>query len=137
MGLMYLSSPLIFGFFAWYPNLRRRCITIGLIIMCLSLGLSSLSQTVSHLIASQGVFYAIGGALCYSPVVAFMDEWFVNRKGLAFGIMWVCLHSLTSIVSCHPLSKRACTFSTSADSVTGWHWYRWHNNSITTAIPLG
>ncbi|KAH7108856.1 major facilitator superfamily domain-containing protein [Dendryphion nanum] len=88
MGLMYLSSPLIFGFFAWYPNSRHRCITIGLIIMCLSLGLSSLSQTVPHLIVSQGVFYPIGGALCYSPVVAFMDEWFVNKKGLAFGIMW-------------------------------------------------
>ncbi|KAH7087172.1 major facilitator superfamily domain-containing protein [Paraphoma chrysanthemicola] len=88
MGLMYLSSPLVFGFFAWYPNYRRRCITIGLIIMCLSLGLSSMSETVPHLIASQGVFYAIGGALCYSPVVSFMDEWFVNKKGLAFGIMW-------------------------------------------------
>ncbi|CAN9464247.1 unnamed protein product [Alternaria alternata] len=88
MGLMYLLSPLISGFFAWYPNTRRRCIIIGLIIMCLSLGLSSLSQTVPHLIASQGVFYAIGGALCYVPVVAFMEQWFVKRKGLAFGIMW-------------------------------------------------
>jgi hypothetical protein len=78
---------------------------IGLLTMCLSLGLSSLSQTVPHLIASQGIFYAIGGALCYCPVVAFMDEWFVNRKGLAFGIMWVRLHSLTSIVSCFPLKK--------------------------------
>ncbi|KAF2819411.1 MFS general substrate transporter [Ophiobolus disseminans] len=88
MGLMYLSTPLVFGLFAWHPNIRRRCITVGLITMCLALGLSSLSQTVPHLIASQGVFYAIGGALCYSPVVAFMDEWFVKKKGLAFGIMW-------------------------------------------------
>lgn len=62
---------------------------IGLIIMCLSLGLSSLSMTVPHLIATQGVFYAIGAALCYSPTIGFMDEWFVKRKGLAFGIMWV------------------------------------------------
>jgi hypothetical protein len=62
---------------------------IGLIMMCLSLGLSSLSTTVPHLIASQGVFYAIGGALCYSSTIMFMDEWFVKRKGLAFGLMWV------------------------------------------------
>jgi MFS family permease len=80
---------------------------IGLITMCLSLGLSSLSQTVPHLIASQGVIYAIGGALCYSPVIAFMDEWFVKRKGLAFGIMWVCLHTLTSNLFCFPLRKWA------------------------------
>jgi MFS family permease len=99
MGLMYLATPLVFGLFAWYPGVRRQCITIGLIIMCLSLGLSSLSQTVPHLIATQGVFYAIGGALCYSPVIAFMDEWFVKRKGLAFGIMWVCSQPLTSILS--------------------------------------
>jgi hypothetical protein len=64
---------------------------IGLIMMCLSLGLSSLSTTVPHLIASQGVFYAIGGALCYSPTIMFMDEWFVKRKGLAFGLMWVSI----------------------------------------------
>jgi MFS family permease len=63
---------------------------IGLLIMCLSLGLSSMSQTVPHLIVSQGVFYAIGGAMCYSPAISFMDEWFVKRKGLAFGMMWVC-----------------------------------------------
>ncbi|KAF2623981.1 putative MFS monocarboxylate transporter [Macroventuria anomochaeta] len=88
MGLMYLSSPLVFGMLAWYPKLRRPCILIGLIIMCLSLGLSSLSTTVPHLIASQGVFYAIGGALCYSPAITFMDEWFVKRKGMAFGMMW-------------------------------------------------
>jgi MFS family permease len=133
MGLMYLTSPLIFSFFAWYPNLRRRCITIGLIIMCLSLGLSSLSQTVPQLIASQGVFYAIGGALCYSPVVAFMDEWFVKRKGLAFGIMWVCLHSQTSIASHLFTGKHACS-SLPADSAAGWYWYRWHHNPTTTAI---
>jgi MFS family permease len=135
MGLMYLLSPLISGFFAWYPNTRRRCIIIGLIIMCLSLGLSSLSQTVPHLIASQGVFYAIGGALCYVPVVAFMEQWFVKRKGLAFGIMWVCLHLRTFFASCLFLGKYSCSFSLWTDSVTGWHWYRGHHNSPTTAIP--
>jgi MFS family permease len=92
MGLMYLSSPLVFALLAWYPHSRRPCISIGLIIMCLALGLSSLSQTVTHLIISQGVFYGIGGALCYSPTIFFMDEWFVQKKGLAFGIMWVRLH---------------------------------------------
>ncbi|KZM23686.1 transmembrane transport [Ascochyta rabiei] len=88
MGLMYLSAPLVFGLLAWYPRARRSCIMVGLIIMCLSLGLSSLSTTVPHLIASQGVFYAIGGAMCYSPAITFMDEWFVKKKGLAFGCMW-------------------------------------------------
>lgn len=107
MGLMYLSAPLVFGMLAWYPNSRRPCIMAGLIIMCLSLGLSSLSTTVPHLIASQGVFYAIGGALCYSPAITFMDEWFVKRKGLAFGMMWVSLDC--DFVIIHPMQTRANT----------------------------
>jgi hypothetical protein len=90
MGLMYLSAPLVFGLLNRFPNARRPCIMAGLIIMCLALGLSSLSQTVPQLIVTQGVFYAVGGALCYSPAITFMDEWFVKRKGAAFGVMWVC-----------------------------------------------
>lgn len=90
MGIMYLSSPFVFGLLAWYPRQRRACILAGLVLMCLALGLSSLSTTVPHLIITQGVFYAIGGGMCYCPTITFMDEWFVKRKGLAFGCMWVC-----------------------------------------------
>jgi MFS family permease len=89
MGLLYLSSPIVFGLFAWYPKSRRPSILIGLLTMCLALGLSSLSQTVTHLIVTQGGLYAIGGALCYSPAILFLNEWFVQKKGLAFGMMWV------------------------------------------------
>ncbi|KAH7117704.1 major facilitator superfamily domain-containing protein [Dendryphion nanum] len=88
MGLMYLSAPLVFGLLQRYPQSRRPSIVVGLVIMCLSLGLSSLSQTVPHLIVTQGIFYAIGGSLTYSPTIQFMDEWFVKRKGVAYGIVW-------------------------------------------------
>lgn len=126
MGLMYLSAPLVFGMLAWYPRFKRPCVMIGLIIMCLSLGLSSLSTTVPHLIVSQGVFYAIGGTLCYNPAITFMDEWFVKRKGLAFGTMWVCiqLHSAAS----HELNDDlTCT--------TGGHWSRWRDHSSASPVP--
>lgn len=32
--------------------------------------------------------YAIGGSIAYSPCILYIDEWFVSRKGLAYGIMW-------------------------------------------------
>lgn len=102
MGIMYLSAPLVFGVLVTFPHTRRPAFFIGLITMCLALGLSSLSQTVTHLIATQGVIYAIGGALAYSPAILFMDEWFVKRKGFAFGVMWVCTSRA------HPCS---CLFS--------------------------
>ena len=90
MGLMYLSAPLVFGIMHAYPHTKRPCILIGLIVMSLALGLGSLSQTVPQLLATQGIFYAIGGSLVYSPTVQFMDDWFVQRKGLAFGALCVC-----------------------------------------------
>lgn len=62
--------------------------TIGLIMMCLSLALGSFSKNVTHLVLSQGVGFGIGGCIAYSPSILYMDEWFVNRKGLAFGITW-------------------------------------------------
>ncbi|KAF2119086.1 putative MFS monocarboxylate transporter [Lophiotrema nucula] len=88
MGIMYLSAPLVFGVIQQYPHSKRPCIFAGLLIMCLALGLSSLSTKVIHLVITQGVFYAIGGGLIYSPVIMFVDEWFVKRKGFAFGVMW-------------------------------------------------
>jgi MFS family permease len=56
--------------------------------MCFSLAMSSFSTNVTHLIITQGIFYAIGGSIAYSPCIIYMEEWFVNKKGLAYGIMW-------------------------------------------------
>jgi hypothetical protein len=44
---------------------------------------------MNQLIANQGVIYAIGGSIVYFPALLFVDEWFIQRKGLAFGVLWV------------------------------------------------
>ena len=85
---MYLSGPLGMGLFKLFPRQGRWSSIVGLLIMCLSIGLSSLASTVPQLIATQGVLYAIGGAITYTPCIVYLDEWFVERKGLAYGIMW-------------------------------------------------
>lgn len=73
-----------------FPRARRWFSTAGFVIMCLALGLSSFSTSVTHLIMSQGVAYGIGGCLAYTPSILFLSDWFVEKKGLAFGIVWVC-----------------------------------------------
>ncbi|RYO42740.1 hypothetical protein AA0111_g132 [Alternaria arborescens] len=88
MGILYMVAPFTFGSLIRWPHHKRKAMVAGLLIMCLSLGLSSLCTTVPQLIVTQGILYGIGGAVTYSPVVTFLDEWFVRRKGLAFGIMW-------------------------------------------------
>jgi multidrug transporter EmrE-like cation transporter len=93
-GIIYISAPIVFGLLLSYPHLKRWACPSGLIIMCLSISLSSFSRTTTDLILSQGVGYAVGAGLAYAPTILFLDEWFVRRKGFAYGIMWVSIFDL-------------------------------------------
>ncbi|KJZ74354.1 hypothetical protein HIM_06360 [Hirsutella minnesotensis 3608] len=88
LGIMYLDLPLVMGLQRLYPTFSRWSPVIGLLIMCLSLAASSFSQTPAHLIVTQGVLYALGGSISYCPCILYMDEWFIKRKGFAYGVMW-------------------------------------------------
>ena len=87
-GIMYLGSPFSFALLQRFPLYRRHCAVLGLFIMVIGLVASSFATRVSHLILTQGVLYAIGGSMLYTPTIIFLDEWFIARKGLAFGVMW-------------------------------------------------
>jgi MFS family permease len=56
--------------------------------MSLSLAMGSFATNVTHLVLSQGIAFGFGGCIAYSPSILFMPEWFVKRRGLAFGIVW-------------------------------------------------
>ncbi|KAM3540998.1 hypothetical protein ARSEF1564_006093 [Beauveria bassiana] len=88
LGIMYLDIPLVMALLRLYPKQARYAPAGGIVVMCAALGLSSLSQTTTQLMATQGVLYALGGSVTYCPCILYMDEWFVRRKGLAYGIMW-------------------------------------------------
>lgn len=105
-GIMYLGSPFSFTLLQRFPLHRRFCAAVGLVIMTISLVASSFATRVSHLILTQGVLYAIGGSMLYTPTVIFLDEWFIARKGLAFGVMWAGTGKIPSIY---------LTFDTSSD----------------------
>ncbi|PVH87663.1 MFS general substrate transporter [Cadophora sp. DSE1049] len=87
-GVMYLFAPISLHILESFPSIRRFSSIVGLVIATGALVASSFSTQVWHLIATQGVLYAIGGSLLYSPTMFYLDEWFVDKKGLAFGVMW-------------------------------------------------
>ncbi|KAH8688241.1 major facilitator superfamily domain-containing protein [Ilyonectria robusta] len=87
-GIMYLMMPLAFILLNRYPRLRRWCGPLGLLITVASLTASAFASNIGALIATQGVFYALGCSLIFSPISLYMDEWFVERKGFAYGVMW-------------------------------------------------
>lgn len=87
-GLMYLMMPLTFTLLTRYPHLRPYCGPAGLLITVASLVLSSYAKEVWQLIASQGILCAIGSGLLFSPTTLYLDEWFISRKGMAYGTIW-------------------------------------------------
>jgi MFS family permease len=87
-GIMYLAAPLLFAVFQRWPHICRKSSPLGLAIVVVAIALSSFATSVWHLILTQGVLYAVGGGLLYYPVFLFIDEWFVQRKGFAYGVMW-------------------------------------------------
>lgn len=112
---MYLDLPVVFALLQMHPRLKRWATALGLVIMCLGLALSSFSRNTTHLILTQGIFYAIGGSIAYAPTILYMDEWFVKRKGFAFGIMWVSVSPFpTPLPHLPPRFLRILRL--------GWHW---------------
>lgn len=87
-GILYLGAPFIVTVCKMYPQQARWFTLAGLIIASLGLALSSLCTTVPQLIITQGVVFGFGGCVSYCPCTLYIDEWFVRRKGLAYGIVW-------------------------------------------------
>jgi len=85
---MYLDAPLLAPILKKWPQLRRPFTLAGLLTMCLAMALGSFAKSTTHLILTQGILYSIGGSIVYYPAILFVNEWFITRKGLAFGIMW-------------------------------------------------
>ena len=87
-GVMYLMSPFSFAILTRWPRLRRWCGPIGLVLAAVGFLSSSFAKTVWQLVVTQGVISALGCGLLFTPTTLYLDEWFVKRKGLAYGIMW-------------------------------------------------
>ncbi|KAA8650628.1 hypothetical protein EYZ11_002742 [Aspergillus tanneri] len=87
-GVLYLLSPVSFTLLTRYPHLQKFCAPVGLLLSVCGSLLSSFSVAVWHLIVTQGVICAVGNGLVFSPTTLYLDQWFIRRKGLAYGIMW-------------------------------------------------
>ena len=91
-GVMYLSMPLLFACFARrWARYRQAAALCGAVLTCLSFILSSFSTNVWHLIITQGVMAAFGGALVYSPMTLSLGEWSKSsNRAVAYGITLSC-----------------------------------------------
>jgi hypothetical protein len=60
----------------------------GCMTCLVSLILASFATKVWHLIVTQGALFGVGFLVLYYPVLSMLQEWFVERRGLAFGIIF-------------------------------------------------
>ncbi|CAK7201304.1 hypothetical protein SEUCBS139899_004007 [Sporothrix eucalyptigena] len=92
-GVMYLAVPVVMAILTRFPRLRPWCGPLGLIVSVASIAGSSApgaseSDSAAALIATQGVLYALGCALLFGAASLCLDDWFIERKGFAYGVMW-------------------------------------------------
>ncbi|KFZ03856.1 hypothetical protein V502_10603 [Pseudogymnoascus sp. VKM F-4520 (FW-2644)] len=87
-GIMYMAGLILFPAYKTWPKLAERSKWVGLPLMAAALIGASFANNVNHLLVTQGVLFGLGGSIVYYPALVFLDTWFIERKGLAYGIMW-------------------------------------------------
>lgn len=105
---MYIGTPVVIALCRLFPRQARWFTLAGLFVASLAMALSSFCTTVPQLLGVQGVLFGAAGCLAYSPCVLYIDEWFVRRKGMAYGIMWSAPPGGGSAASSSLCCSKAC-----------------------------
>ncbi|PVH81254.1 MFS general substrate transporter [Cadophora sp. DSE1049] len=84
-GLCYLGAPLSAVLTKRFPKYHRQQIWVAWPICIGGLVAASFTSSVGGLIATQGVMYGLGFIILTYPIICMVDEWWIQRKGMAFG----------------------------------------------------
>ncbi|KAL3449066.1 MFS general substrate transporter [Aspergillus insuetus] len=86
-ALYYLGAPISAILTKKFPKRQRLQIRIGWPLCVLGLLAASFTSSVNGLIGTQGLLYGIGFVTLSYPIISMVNEWFVARKGMAFGLI--------------------------------------------------
>lgn len=87
-SIYFLGAPLAMPLVKRFQRWQRQMVVVGSACCVLSLLAASFCDTVGGLIATQGVFYGFGFLILYFPLLCMLNEWFVQRRGLAYGVLY-------------------------------------------------
>ncbi|KAE9369326.1 MFS general substrate transporter [Stipitochalara longipes BDJ] len=90
VGISKLAAPIMSPFITRFPGYRKCFIWSGWLICILSLVGSSFSTQLWHLILTQGALFSIGFLILYYPLLSMLNEWWIQRRGFAYGILFGC-----------------------------------------------
>lgn len=87
-GIQFLGAPLMRPLVMKFHQWQRRMVILGSSICILSVLGASFVHSINGLIITQGVLYGCGFLLLYFPFLCMLNEWFVQRRGLAYGVVF-------------------------------------------------
>lgn len=87
-SIYFITAPIVTPLVKRYQRWQTHMIGTGSVLCVVALILASFATTVTGLIATQGVMYGIGFTLLYFPILRMMNEWFIARRGIAYGVMF-------------------------------------------------
>ncbi|KAL8728858.1 MAG: hypothetical protein Q9166_005098 [cf. Caloplaca sp. 2 TL-2023] len=82
----FLGAPIATYLVHRYHRWQRQVIWTGCTISIIGLVAASFAPDFGTLVATQGVIFGMGVLIMYYPIFSMLNEWFVDRRGLALGI---------------------------------------------------
>ena len=104
-GITYLGAPILAPIVKQYPQYQRLLIFVGWSLCVMSLVAGSFANSIVGLVLTQGVLYGgellrghhliaddltgnkVGYLIMFYPVMSIVNEWWIARRGFAWGIM--------------------------------------------------
>ncbi|KAL8863552.1 MAG: hypothetical protein Q9178_000233 [Gyalolechia marmorata] len=83
----FLGAPVATYLVRRYHRWQREVIWSGCTVSIVGLVAASFAPDFRTLVATQGVIYGVGVLIIFYPVFSMLNEWFVDRRGLALGIL--------------------------------------------------
>lgn len=87
-GVLFLGTP--FGTFVSkiHPHWQQPMIYLGWLMCIGALIAASFCRSLATLAVTQGVMYGAGFVILYCPILSMLNQWFIGRRGLAYGILF-------------------------------------------------
>ncbi|GAA5833561.1 hypothetical protein JCM11251_003527 [Rhodosporidiobolus azoricus] len=87
LAVQFMLPVFVITIFRRYPEWVRTILWCSVALNCGSMLAASWATQVSHLIILVGVLGGMSGAILYAPVILWQNEWWLDRRGLAGGIV--------------------------------------------------
>lgn len=86
-GVCYLGAPFSAALTKAFPRYQRHIIWLAWPLCIGGLVAASYASTIGALIATQGIMYGVGFITLTYPIISMINEYWIARKGMAFGIV--------------------------------------------------